>query len=131
MAEPSPLPTSGLLASLRGVADGVFGSVRDRVELLSIELHEEKQQIIQTFVWLTVFLFTAMLAIVFASLAVVVACWNTPARLPVVAGLAIVYAIAAVVCGVKARGKLTRAARPFAATLEELEGDRECLLPKS
>ncbi len=131
MAESPPPPVTGLLGSLRAFADGLLGSVRDRVELLSIELHEEKQRLIQSFIWVVAFLFTAMLALSFASFAVVVACWNTAARVPVVAGLAGLYAVLAVISGVAARRTLTRRPRPFAATLEELESDRECILPKS
>ena len=127
----SQLPPSGLLGSLRGLATGLLGSVHDRVELISIELHEEKQRLIRTFVWVTVSLFAALLAVGFISFAIVIACWNTAARLPVVAALAVVYAIAAVACGIKARNAVTRAPRPLAATLEELESDRECLPPNN
>jgi uncharacterized membrane protein YqjE len=39
--EPRVPGPSGLLGSVRAFADGLLGSVHDRVELLAVELHEE------------------------------------------------------------------------------------------
>ena len=119
--------SSSLVGSLRGFAEGVLGSVQDRFELLSVELHEEKHRLIQTLVWVGLFLLAAVMALVFVSLAIVVACWNTPARIPVVVALAFLYSVASVAVGLKLRRLLTRTTPPFAATLEELRADRECI----
>lgn len=127
----SQLPTNGLLGSLRGFADGFLGSVHDRFELLSVELHEEKHRLIQVFIWISVALFCAMLALVFASGALVVAFWHTPARLPIVAGLGVVYALVAVLAGAKGRRLLATQTRPFSDTLNELRVDRACVQAKS
>ena len=120
---PSP---SGLLGSLRGFADGLLGSVHDRVELLSIELHEEKHRLIQTFIWISAIVFTGMLAIIFASLVLVYVFWET-ARAAVVSGLAALYVAAFVGVLVSFRRFLGRQPRPFAATLGELKQDRACI----
>jgi uncharacterized membrane protein YqjE len=127
----SPLPTTGLLGSLRGFADGLLGSVHDRFELLSVELHEEKHRLIQVFIWVSVALFCAMLAIVFASGALVVAFWHTAARLPIVVGLGALYAVVALIAGLKCRRLLANQVRPFSDSLNELRVDRQCVQAKS
>ena len=117
---------SGLLGSLRGLVDGLIGSAHDRLELLAVELHEEKHRLIQIFIWISGIVFLAMLAMVFVSLAIVVLFWET-ARIAVVCSLAGVYiaALVAVVIGFKRY--LKRQPKPFAATLSELREDRECI----
>lgn len=122
--------SSGLLGSLRGFADGLLGSVHDRVELLALELHEEKFRLIQTCLWISAIVFTALLAVIFASFALVVLLWET-ARLAAIGGLALAYFIALVVIVVRFKRFLARQPRPFAATLNELQEDRACIRPES
>src|SRR5688572_17536521 len=93
---------SGLLGSLRGFADGLMGSVQDRIELLSVELHEEKHRLIQIAIWISAIVLLASLAIIFASVAVLIVFWDT-ARVAVAVTLACAYAagLIAVVLGFK------------------------------
>src|SRR5207248_1856103 len=59
----TPAPgSSGLLGSLRGFADGLLGSVHDRVELFSLELHEEKHRLVQILIWISAIVFTGLRA---------------------------------------------------------------------
>ena len=118
--------SSGLLGNLRGFADGLIGSAHDRLELLAVELHEEKYRLIQIFIWISGIVFLAMLAVVFASMALVVILWDT-ARLTVVCSLAAVYIVALVALIIGFRRYLKRQPKPFAATLSELREDRECI----
>lgn len=117
---------SGLLGSVRSLADGVLGSVHDRLELLALELHEEKHRLVQTFIWISAIVFLAMLAMVFASLVLVVLFWDT-ARTQVISVLAACYTIGLVAVVLGFRRYLQRQPRPFAATLSELKQDRECI----
>jgi uncharacterized membrane protein YqjE len=123
--------SSGLLGSLRGFADGVIGSLQDRFELLSIELHEETHRLVQVFIWIGIALMGGMLAVVFASCALVAAFWNTAARLPIVGGLALAYALAAVTAVLVCRRLLANRPRLFAATLNELRTDCQCIQAKN
>jgi uncharacterized membrane protein YqjE len=118
--------SSGLLGSLRGLAENLLGSAHDRLELLAVELHEEKQRVIQIFIWITAIVFLAMLALVFVSLAIVVLLWDT-ARIAVVCTLAGLYTVAFVGVVVGFRSYLKRQPKPFAATLSELREDRACI----
>lgn len=118
--------SSGLLGSLRGLVDGLIGSAHDRLELLAVELNEEKHRMIQIFIWISAIVFLAILAAVFASLAIVVLWWET-ARVAVVFSLAGVYTAALVGVVIGFRRYLKRQSKPFAATLGELREDRECI----
>jgi uncharacterized membrane protein YqjE len=118
--------SSGLLGSLRGFADGLIGSAHDRLQLLAVELQEEKNRLIQIFIWISAIVFLAMLAVVFASMALVVLLWET-SRITVVCSLAGVYIAALVVAVIGFRRYLKRQPKPFAETLNELREDRECI----
>src|SRR3954462_3361471 len=118
--------SSGLLGSLRGFADGLLGSAPDRIELLTIELHEEKFRLIQTFIWISSIVFLAALALVFVSFALVVLMWET-ARMAVITTLAATYVIGLIIAVVGFRNYVKRQPKPLAATLAELKSDRECI----
>ena len=118
--------SSGLLGSVRAFADGVLGSLHDRIQLLAVELHEEKHRLIQIFIWISAIVFLAILATIFASLAIVVWYWDT-ARIQVVSLLAAAYTIGLIAVVVGFRRYLKRQQRPFSATLNELKQDRQCI----
>jgi uncharacterized membrane protein YqjE len=127
METPAP-GASGWLGSLRGLADGLLGSVYDRVELLSVELQEERYRFVQTLIWLGAILFFALMALLFVSFTLVVLFWAT-ARLAVVAGLAATYTVALIAAIVGFKRHVARLPRPFAGTLAELRADRQCIPP--
>ena len=126
MAAPAPAPPSGLVGTLRALADGLLASVQDRLGLLSLELQEEKRRVIQTLAWISAAMFTGALALTFASLALVYLFWES-ARLAVLIGLAAFYSGGTVTLVICLRRFLARQPRPFAASLEEIEEDRSCL----
>jgi len=113
----------GFLDSLRDLGDGLLGSLQNRLELLSVELHEEKFRLIQIFIWISAAVFSGMLAITFASITLVYLFWET-ARIAVLGGLTVLYTGAAVVIFVSFRRFLSRQPKPFAATINELKNDR-------
>ena len=122
--------STGFLSSLRSLADGLLASAQDRLELVSIELQEEKFRLIQMFVWVSAVVFSGMMAIVFASLSVVYLFWES-ARLAVLGGLTVLYAGALVVIIIAFRRYLARQPSPFAATLHEIGEDRACIRTES
>lgn len=121
---------TGMIGSLRTLGDGLIASVQDRLELLAVELQEEKFRLVQTFLWISAAVFTGMLAIVFASLTVVYLFWDS-ARLAVLGGLTVLYAAALVGIIIAFRRYLARQPTPFAVTLHELKDDRACIRTKS
>lgn len=128
--EPRPPNSSGLLGSLREFVDGIIGSLHDRLDLLAVELHEEKYRLIQIFIWISSIVFLAMLTAVFVSLVLVVVFWES-ARVGVVCSLAAVYLVALAGAIIGFRNYLKRQPKPFAATLSELKKDRECIQPEN
>jgi uncharacterized membrane protein YqjE len=125
MATASP-GAPGFLASFRALGDGLLSTVQDRIELLAIELHEEKFRLVQIFIWISAAIFTGMMAITFASLTLVYLFWDS-ARLAVLGGLSVFYAGALGVIIVAFRRFLAHQPKPFAATLAELGEDRACI----
>ena len=117
---------AGLLGSLRSFADGLLGSAHDRLELFGVELHEEKLRLVQIVIWISATIFLAMLAVVFASMALVVVFWEA-SRVVVVCSLAGGYSAALVGVVIGFRRYLRRQPHPFDATLKELREDRECI----
>jgi len=122
--------SGGLLGSLRGLADGLLGSAQERLELISIELHEEKYRLVQTLIWISAAVFSAMMTITFASLTIVYLFWDT-ARLAVLGGLALFYGTASFVIMWLCRRFIARQPKPFEATIDELQEDRTCIRPRS
>jgi uncharacterized membrane protein YqjE len=127
----SPPDTSpGFVNSVRTLADGVLATLQDRVELVSVELQEEKFRLIQIFIWISAAVFTGVMAITFASITLVYLLWDS-ARIAALVGLTLLYGGAAVAIAISFRRYLARQPRPFAATLDEIKVDRSCIRTKS
>lgn len=122
--------SGGLLSSLRGLIDSLLGSAQARLELLGLELHEEKFRLIQIFIWISAAVFSALLAITFASVAIVYLFWES-ARLTVLAGFAVFYSAAFLIIVRRFRQYIARQPKPFESTLAELKNDRACIRPEN
>jgi uncharacterized membrane protein YqjE len=116
----------GFIDSFRTLGDGLLATVQDRLELFSVELQEEKFRLIQTFIWISAALFSAMMAITFASLTLVYLFWES-ARLAVLGGLTVFYVAAMIAIVVATRRFLARQPDPFSATRQEIGADRSCI----
>ena len=119
-------PTTGYLATLRSLGDGLLGGLQERLELFTVELQEEKFRLIQIFVWICAAVFTGVMVITFASLTLVYLFWEN-ARLATLGGLTVLYAIAFFALVVGLRRFLARQPQPFAETLHEIRDDRACI----
>ena len=122
----NPPPATGVLGSLRTLGAGLAAGLHERVALLALELQEEKYRLIQTLVWIGAVQFTAAMALIFASLTLVLLFWEN-GRLAVVGGLAVLYGLTFAVLVAAFRRYLARQPRPLAATLEELQEDETCI----
>jgi len=122
--------SGGFLGSLRSLADGLIGSAQERLELISLELHEEKLRFIQTFIWVSAAVFSGGFALAFVSLTVVYLFWDT-ARLQVLGGFAVFYSAAFLIILQRYRKFIARQPKPFEATMAELREDRACIRPQS
>ena len=125
MTNPPPV-TSGFLRSFRALGDGLLAMAQERLELFTLELHEEKFRLIQTFIWISAAVFTGMMVVTFASLTLVYLFWDS-ARLGVLGGLTLLYSGALVAIVVSFRRYVARQPSPFSATLQEIRADRACI----
>ncbi len=118
----------GLLDSLRRAAASLIEIVRTRIDLAVTEIEEQKLRAGQIVALSVAALFFAALAIVFGSLAVVMAYWE---RNPVgvLASFAVFYLALAVIAALVCRARYKARPRLLAATLAELARDREELTP--
>lgn len=123
-------PSAGILDSIRGFADTLLATVHDRLELISVELQEEKHRLIQTFIWICAAIFTGMMAITFASITLVYLLWES-ARLAALGGLTLLYTAALVTIIVSFKRYVARQPKPFAASLSEIKVDRVCIRPEN
>lgn len=110
---------------LRRLIGSVFAILQTRLELIGIELAEEKDRLIGVlFLGLAAMMF-AMLGLIALTALVAITFWDTTYRWEALAGLTVVYALAAVFCALKARRGLHHGPVVFEATLHEFEKDRE------
>lgn len=116
---------SGLLAAAGTLVESVLGSVRNRVQLLSVELQEEKLRLVQLIIWVSAAVFSAMMTIAFATVTIVSLFWDN-ARLAALGIVTLFYALCLIIVCWRFRRYLDRQPKPFEATLGELDKDRAC-----
>lgn len=121
--------TDGWLASLRRGGDSLLGLVQTRLELLAVELQEEKLRAIKLLVWFGVALtlLAAGLLVVIATLALWM--WSIAGYLGLL-GLAVLVLSGAGGILVWLRRQISAGPRPFTTTLSEFQKDREWLRTK-
>src|SRR5688572_749275 len=118
--------SAGLFGSVRRAADTCLSSIHNRVELFAIELQEEKLRLVRLLLWTGAALFASFLAITIVTIAVIMI-FPPETRSVVVGGFAVLYAIGALVLGLKLRSEIKNAPPPLAETTAELKKDLECL----
>jgi uncharacterized membrane protein YqjE len=109
---------------LRRMLSSIVALWHARLELIGIELAEERERLVAViFLGLAAGVF-AMMALISLTALIAVAFWETY-RWQVLAGITVVYLIGALICALKARSGLHGAPIFFQATLHEIEKDRD------
>lgn len=116
----------GLLGSVKNLAATLITIGQTRLELLSNDLEEERAWLTAMMVWILIGLFFSALAVVLATLLVVVIFWDSY-RLQAISLMIILFVLGAgsawrVVCNMSRKKP-----RLFSASLGELSKDREQL----
>ena len=121
---------TGLLHSAQSLLASVLALARTRLELFSTELQEELSRLLAVIVVAVAALLLAALGAGLAAAALLIA---LPAeqRVSVAAAMAVLSIAAAVAAGWTARTLLLTKPPPLAASIGELERDREALLARS
>jgi uncharacterized membrane protein YqjE len=118
----------GLGASLRGLATGALGLVATHVELIGVELQEEKHRLIEVAVFGACALALLAMALLLATFGIVAWFWDTH-RMETIVCLTVFYAALGAWALFTMQRKLEAHPNPFASTASELEKDRERLQP--
>ncbi|HEX2668145.1 MAG TPA: phage holin family protein [Gammaproteobacteria bacterium] len=115
-----------LLGSLRTLAATFISVVATRVEILTVELAEERLRLAKILLWSALTVFFAGLALVFLSFLVVAVNWDGH-RVAALLGVVIFHAALGAGTGLLLYRQLGRKSRLFSASLEELHKDRFAL----
>lgn len=105
-----------------------LGLLHSHVELLGLELQEQKARSLQTLALAAFALLCAWLLLIGLSALVLIALWDDY-RLHSIVGLCLLYGLLLLLSLWRLRERLNNSANPFSATLSELARDREQLLP--
>jgi uncharacterized membrane protein YqjE len=120
----SPHAGDGMLSTLTRMLKTLRDVVENRIELFLVEWWEERLRLLDALVLLLAGTICALMALLVATLAVVVVFWDTH-RVLVLALIILAYTGAAGVAFGMLRSRIRRW-RAFAATLEQIKKDRAC-----
>jgi uncharacterized membrane protein YqjE len=114
--------------SLKKLGGAFVGLMQGHLELIGIELQEEKSRTFQLFIFSGLSLFFGLLVMIGISAAILIGFWDSY-RLAAIIGLCVVYGLGLIICVLRAIRLAEMASVPFQATVEELARNRERLLP--
>ena len=126
MAEESQAASEGLFESLKTLSVSLVSIVHTRLELLSTDVAEEREQLTSFLVLVLVALGCFGVGVVLLAMLVVVAFWETH-RLLALAGMTGLFLAAGVGLGWLAIHRVRTKPRLFEASLAELSKDRQQL----
>ena len=121
MPDPAePRPSGGLSGALSQLAASIVGLLRTRLELLTVEFEEERERTKEMLVLIVVATVFFSFALIVCSGLIVVLFWQT---YPVTAIICVVLVYLVIGAGALVLLQRRAQARPFDATLSELEKD--------
>ncbi len=126
MAEESHAASGGLFESLKTLSVSLISIVQTRLELLSTDVAEEREQLTSFLVLVLVALSFLGVGVVLLAILIVVAFWETH-RLLALAGLTGLFLTAGIGLGWYAMHRVRTKPRLFEASLAELSKDRQHL----
>ena len=114
--------------SLQKMGGAVVGLLQGHLELIGIELQEERSRVFRLFLLASISLILGLLILVGLSAAIVIAFWESN-PIAAIFVLCAIYAVAMAICISRAIKLAKACASPFQATVEELARNQERLLP--
>ena len=117
--------TAGVFASLRGLAETLLGIATTRFELFGIEVAEEKERLVALLITAMALVFAFAFAVLMLTLLIVALFWDN--RLAALSGCAAFYGALGVWLWSYLRAQLAAHPPPFAASIAELNKDRDAL----
>jgi len=130
MAEKDGVAGDGLFVSLKALSARLLGIVQTRLELLSMDIVEERERIVTLVVLALAALFCIGVGVVLLAILVVVALWESN-RLFALGGMIVFFVMSGAIFGWIVMNKLRSQPRPFDASISELAKDRQELNSRS
>lgn len=124
-------PPSGVMDSVRSFLASWVAVVKTRVEIISVEIEEQREWLLHLIIMAVAALFCISLGLILLTLFVVVLFWETDARRWVLGGFAALYLVGGVVLWLSLRKKIKSKPRIFSTTAAELGKDYSSLQPKT
>jgi uncharacterized membrane protein YqjE len=112
-----------LLASIRRLGAALWEQAGIRLELLTLELAEERARLIGVLFAIAAIVICAALAIAFGGLAALIAAWETPYRVAVALGFAAAFALVALGAGLLVRYLIGKSSPLFRHSIVEWRRD--------
>lgn len=128
MADPGEAQ-GGIFASLGRLRKTFFAIAHNRLELLLVELREERWRFFDVLLLAGLVLILVAMTLLVATVAIVLLCVQAE-RLDLVAWLTAIYLVAAIIGYWRLRNRLKNW-DPFSATLAEIKKDKACWDEKS
>ncbi|HEY6612116.1 MAG TPA: phage holin family protein [Pseudomonas sp.] len=113
---------------LRGIGAAALGLLHSHLELLGIELQEQKAASLRQLLYAGLVLLFGLLLLFALSVLVLLLFWDSY-RLEAIIGLCLFHGLGCLFALWRLLAALRRQSSPFSASLEELARDREQLLP--
>jgi uncharacterized membrane protein YqjE len=130
MAEEAHAAGSGLFESLKTLSASLVGIVHTRLELLSNDVAEEREQLTTFLVLVLIALGCVGVGVVLLAMLIVIAFWESH-RLMALGGLIGFFMLVGVGLGGYAMHRIRTKPRLFEASLAELSKDRQQLTSRS
>lgn len=121
--------TEGLLTHIRQLGVSVLDHIAMRVELLSIEVQEEKARLVRVAISAALVSSLLIVCIVMAAILVLAIYWDTPYRVTAAMWLVGTFALLTVASGFYLVAQIRRETTLFATSAAELRLDAEALAP--
>lgn len=126
MPENAPDESRGLFESLSLFAATVVATAHTRLELLSVDLEEEREHLLSIMLLALAAVFLFGIGVVLMSILLVVIFWETH-RLLVLSALAVIFLLVGIGVGLLAMHKVRTKPRLFSSSLSELDKDQQQL----
>lgn len=116
----------GIFGLLRKLAMTSIGALHNRSELFLVEIQEENNRIVETFIWAVATCFLGLLFLG-ALTAAVIMIFPPEQRVYAAGGFALLYLIGTGLCLLNLKALVRCAKSPFESSLAEIKKDREWL----
>lgn len=124
-------PPSGVVDTIRSFLASWVAVVKTRVEIISVELEEQREWLEHLILMALAALFCISLGLILLTLFVVVLFWETDGRMWVLGGFAVLYLGGGIGLWLALRAKMKSKPKLFAATATELGKDYAALQPRT